>query len=87
VIRVTRYTSGDDKIVVRVGGDLNVETLPELVSSVQAGGDARRVEIDVSEVRSLDAGAREYLRLQRNAGSTLVGGSLYVKMLLMETEP
>src|SRR5262245_9102893 len=68
------------RTTVRIAGRLEAGDLPELLRAFE--GQARPLELDLSELRSADADGLELLRRQRESGADLVGVSPYVHLLL-----
>jgi hypothetical protein len=68
------------RTTVRIAGRLEAGDLPELLRVFE--GQARPLELDLSELLTADADALEVLRRQHAAGAMLVGLSPYVRLLL-----
>ena len=71
-------TEGDRR-VVRVAGRLSVAQVPELLAACAAPGP---LELDLSDVVSVDAAGIEALQRIRAQGATLAGAPGYIQLKL-----
>lgn len=80
VFRITESEEGAEH-VVRVDGDLNAEAAETLRSSLAENG-ARKVTLDLSQVRSTDREGAEFLVWAERLGLELRGTSPYLELLI-----
>ncbi len=86
VIRISKQIRSDQTTLVQIHGRLDEHTLPEL-DGVLGVRDGSGLILDLSGLVSMDLIGRDRLVVLRDAGATLIGGSLYINKWLEEAQP
>lgn len=90
MLKLTTISHSSGEQVLRIEGRLGVESLEQLraLFTLPLPSRLQTVPIlDLTGVTGLDEPARRFLIELRSGGCRFVGGSLYVKHMLMETLP
>jgi anti-anti-sigma regulatory factor len=77
MLRITRKTNGE--VVLKVSGQLNVESVAEMETVIAAETKGRRIVMDCTDLRSVDAEAVKFLEKWEADSIKLKNCSLYIR--------
>lgn len=82
-LKLTHLQDGP-RLLIRIEGRLDADGRDDLLALLAAHDAEAGITLDLSGLRSADAGGRALLAELRDAGCTLTGASLYLNRLLGE---